>query len=132
MEIKLITMLLLMTFSVSCKNQKFICAEIKKSEIPPTVMHNINFQFNRCRVRCFDLNKWEALPIKDCPELNPLAEQGFSVSQEVNENGVTEESINLEISACDGIIGFSADDASKKVRPSVKALANIKKDSCGE
>lgn len=129
MEIKLIMILASMIFFGSCKNQKFICSEIRQAKIDPVVMYDISFVFNRCRARCFDVNKWETLPLNSCPQLVPPEYEDFKI--DYDEKGVAQ-AINLDLEDCEGVAGFNLDAIGKEIRPKVKRLASLKVDSCGE
>lgn len=113
----LVPMILLsMTFLVSCK-QKIICEQVKGAQIKPIIMKDISFQFNRCRLRCFDFNKWAELPMNKC--------EGFAQLTE-------EKSINLPLEVCDELVGFDLEDIALEVKPKIKKLSTIKSDLCGE
>lgn len=124
MEIKLLTIMLLTIFSTSCKQQKLICKEIESAKINPVVMYDVSFVFNRCRARCFDVNEWKALPISNCPKLN----QDQIISESTEEGFV--ESVNLDITACEGVAGFSIDDIAREMRPKIKRLSDLNEDIC--
>jgi len=138
MRTKLTTILLLTTFLISgCKNQKFICAEIKSARVAPVAMYDVSFVFNRCRVRCFDVNKWETLPLNSCPQLTPPEYEDFLVENnedELKKLGLkgSAEAVNLDINDCEGVIGFKVDSIANELRPKIKRLHSLKVDSCGQ
>lgn len=127
MTTKLITITLLTIFLVSCKNQKLICNEIKSVRVPPVVLKDVSFQFMRCRARCFDVNKWEALPIANCPEISH-----FDLNYDTNDllNG-SNEVVNLPLQECEGLAGFSIYDIGLFIKPTVKRLSEINEATCG-
>jgi len=103
-----------MTFIVSCK-KKLVCNEIENNLIPPLILSDISFQFNRCRIRCFDFNEWKELDMKMCKGFEQLTD---------------EKSIDLPIDACDGLAGFSNEDMALEIKPRIKRLNAIKNDVC--
>lgn len=123
--IKIHMITLLMMFSISCK-QQVICSQIKSAEIKFHPMYDVSFQFNRCRVRCFDINKWETVEASLCKELDGYLPQ----VQSFTENKKTFEGINLPIKECEGIAGFKLEDIAADVRPNIKKLDSIKQDYC--
>lgn len=99
--------------------KKIACAEVKKYQMKPLPAGDVSFQFNRCRVRCLDPNRWTELPLKACGNHFPNAEEGEYVR-------------NLPIGYCDGLTGFFAKDVAMEIRPKVDALNDIKDDYCGQ
>lgn len=101
------TMMLLTIFLVSCQSTyqtKLTCAQIKRHQIPSVEFCDISFEFNRCRCRQFDMNNWEAVgTAQDFP-----------------------------IEYCEGVAGPKLPDIAVDVRPRVKALAQIRRNLCGE
>lgn len=137
MGTKAITILMLMTFLISCKNQKFICREIKNNMIAPTVLYDVSFVFNRCRARCFDANKWETLPISSCPKLIPTDLKFLDIVEDHDELSKLQlkgspQAVNLDLEDCEGVAGFKVNDMALEIRPKVKRLNDLKIDSCGE
>lgn len=124
--IKLHTIILWMIFLTSCK-EKIICENIRISQVSPVPMYDISLQFNRCRVRCFDLNNWNSLPLSKCPSIPQGAEDASFFDDKSN----LIEAINLPISYCDGISGFDVDSIGSNIRPNIKSLASIRKETCG-
>jgi hypothetical protein len=111
--IKLSMMLLWMIFLSSCKT-KIICAQINSAKIKPVMIYDVSFQFNRCRGRCLDVNKWETVPLNQC-------------------SGTQEDlgdSVNFPLESCEGIAGFPFDDIANNIRPNIKKLDAIKEDYC--
>ena len=123
--IKLLTITLWTIFLTSCR-QQIICSNIKMNMIDPVPMYDISLQFNRCRVRCFDMNNWSALPLTSCPNLP----QGFEDASFI-ENEKLIEAINLPLESCEGIAGFNPDSIASEIRPNIKSMASIRKDTCG-
>jgi predicted alpha/beta superfamily hydrolase len=101
---RLIMIALLMIFSGSCQtvNQKVVCSQIRKHEIPVVKMCDISFKFNRCRCRNFDLNSWNAVG----------------------------EAENLPLEQCEGVAGFFVEDIAVKIRPNIKAMYRLKENLC--
>jgi hypothetical protein len=102
-----ITMMLLMTFFLSgCRSveRRITCAQIKNHQVPQNMFCDVSFKFNRCRCRQFDMNEWEAVG----------------------------DPIDYPIEECEGIAGYFLEDIARDVRPNVKALANLRRNMCGE
>lgn len=99
-----IMILLSMISLTSCRSveRRLICAELKKQEIDPVEMCDINIKFDRCRCRMFDMNSWNALS----------------------------EPINHPLSYCDGMAGYKLNDISLEIRPKVKAMYRLKANLC--
>ena len=125
-----------MTFIVSCK-KKLVCSEIENNLIPPLILSDISFQFNRCRIRCFDFNEWRELSMDKCPQ----AYGYFKPSEELEAMNERELknfkaelskilSTDLPIEACDGLAGFSNEDMALEIKPRIKRLNAIKNDVC--
>ena len=113
-----ITMMLLTILCLSaCRTieTNLVCSQIAKHQIDPIKSCDISFKFNRCRCRCFDFNTWNQLNLNKCKEFAP-------------EEGVR--AINYELEACEGITGFTLDDAANELRPNIKALSNIRGNLC--
>lgn len=126
--------MLLTIFLNSCKT-KIICAQIKSAEIKPLKLCDISFQFKRCRCRCFDINKWNTLPIKQCTELATYADENpQSFTPENIDSSLDKisqsESVNLPIESCDAIGGFTLNDMAKEIMPNIKKLNAVKNDYC--
>lgn len=113
--IKRLTIILLILFSITSCKTKIVCSQIESAKIAPLILYDISFQFNRCRARCFDLNKWVTLPLNQCAGM-----EGYNLS----------ESANLPLESCEGVAGFSIDDMAKEIRPKIKKLDSIKIDYC--
>jgi hypothetical protein len=103
---KVITILLLTISLVSCRSieRQMICKELKNQEIKPVTLCDISFQFNRCRCRTFNFNKWQAL---DAP-------------------------VNLPIEACEGMAGFKLEEIATEISPKIKAMGRLKDNLCDE
>ena len=128
--IKLSMTLLWMIFLVSCKSQ-IVCSQIKEAEIKPTPMCDISLQFNRCRCRCFDVNKWDTLPLRYCPDMRTeLGFVDYSDSFAKDKKFSSTEAVNLPLNACDGLVGFHFTYIADNIRPKVKQLNIIKEDNC--
>lgn len=128
--IKLIMILLWMIFLTSCKSQ-IVCSQIKEAEIVPTPMCDISFQFNRCRCRCFDLNRWDSLPLRYCPDMRvELGFVDYSDSFAKEKKFSSTEAVNLPLNACEGLVGFNYKHIASNIRPKVKQLNIIKEDNC--
>jgi len=110
---KAITILLLMISLTSCKD-KIVCAQVESSKIKNLILKDLSLQFNRCRVRCFNLNSWKTLPLNKC--------DGFE--------GIEGEQEDYPIGFCEGLSGFDVSDMAKHIRPKIKELNAIKEDNC--
>ena len=120
---KQIIMLALTIFLTSSCKDAIICAQINSAKIKPLVLKDISFQFDRCRIRCFDINTWATFP-----SLNACEE--FKDDLETPEKENEEPYRDYEIKYCDGLSGFDVKDMAKVVRPKIKELAQIKEDNC--
>lgn len=100
-----------MTFLISCDSvqTKLVCAQIEKATIENIPMCDISFKFNRCKCRCFNINKWKTVPDEAC---------------------VNFASGEYPLQHCDGVAGFLLSDISTEVRPKIKLLSNTKADYC--
>lgn len=121
----------LMIFIVSCETQqKIYCAQIKSATIKPLLLRDINFQFNRCRIRCFDVNTWGELPFNQCAPVQAGIEfTSFKEDVIIKGKKMAE---NYPIELCDGIAGFTNTDMAVEIKPKIKKLNSIKNDLCGE
>lgn len=109
---RLIMTALLMIFLTSCRSveRRVICAEIRKQEIAPVEMCDIqvdtdvfeNLVSARCRCRQFDINSWTALT----------------------------EPVNHPLWHCNHIAGYRLEAIATEVRPKVKALYRLKENLC--
>lgn len=101
---KILTIALLMISLVSCRSieRRVVCNELRKHEISPVEMCDINIKFDRCRCRSFDLNSWNELS----------------------------EPVNYPLSHCDKMTGFNTDVAAVEIKPKIKALYRIKENLC--
>ena len=128
MKIINLSMILLLTISLSSCRTAIVCSQINSAQIKPLKLCDASFQFNRCRCRCFDMNKWQTLPLNQCGmELNHNEEGVNKIL------GVTEQlsdTVNYPLEACDGFVGFNADDMANEIRPKIKKLDAIKGDYC--
>lgn len=98
------TMITLLTiFLVSCPGP----------QIKPRLMCDISFQFNRCRCRCYDLEKLKETEPEKC--------------------GIDSENKkwNEEIEFCEGISGFYLEDIATHIIPKIKEKKQYIKDECG-
>jgi hypothetical protein len=102
-------MLLLMIFLSSCRTA-IICQQVESSKIPFVKLYDVSFKYDRCGVRCFDLNTWATVPLEKC---------GENLSE------------SLPLESCEGIAGFSLSDMAIEIRPKIKKLNQIKIDACG-
>ena len=102
----------LIIFLVSCKT-KIICSQVNSANIKPIPICDLSLQFNRCRCKCFDPNKW--LPTDDIY---------------CSHNGESFKSGSYPIDYCEGIAGFFLEDIATEVKPKIKKLAKIKSDNC--
>lgn len=119
-KIKLSMMLLLMIFLTNCRT-KIICSQIENSKFPPLLMYDISFKFERCRARCMDINTWTTLPLAKC---------GVKLDDTELMAIIADNSINYALEKCEGVAGFSIDDVALTVRPTIKKLDQLRKDSC--
>ena len=101
---KLLTIVLLTTFLVSCRSieRRMICSELDNYQIKPIEMCDINIKFYRCRCRQFDFNSWEALS----------------------------EPINHPLEYCDKLVGFNINDIAVEIKPKIKAMYRLKENLC--
>lgn len=107
---RIITMLLLTTFLVSCKT-KIICAEIKRNKFKAVPFCDISFKpVARCRCRCFDLNDYETVEDLACGE-------NFT-------------SGNFPLEECDQIAGPSLQDWAVEIRPKIKRYSQVRDTYC--
>lgn len=117
---------LLMTFTLSsCRTtyeQKLVCSQIAKHQIPPTPLCDISFKFDRCRCRCFNYNSWSVAPLTKCERFRDLSGAMSLVDGE--------EVLDFELEYCDGIGGSFAQDQVNNIRSNVKALNLIKENLC--
>lgn len=118
----------LMIFTVSCKT-KIICSQVKSTQIKPLILKDINFQFNRCRARCFDFNSWEELPFNKCAS-HVVPERFISFKEEEFSKEGVKLAENYPIEFCDGMGGFSNVDMAIEIKPKIKKLNAIKNDYC--
>lgn len=108
-------MILLVTIFLiaSCNGtiaRKVICAELTRIEIKPFITRDLSLQFNRCRLKCFDINKWETVPDKLCGE------------KFVSGNYALEE--------CDETIGMTKEIWAKEIRPKIIRMNEIRRTNC--
>lgn len=113
---KIVIIALLMTFLISCKNQKLICNEIRDNRIDNVVMYDVSFVFDRCRARCFDVNEWKTIDAVKCPSM-PAGEPVQTLI-----NGQYINSIDLPLEDCEGVAGFKIDPIAREIRPKLKRL----------
>lgn len=125
----------------SCKSfeTRLICEQIELYKIEPIKSCDISFQFDRCRCRCFDFNKWQALDAKFCPEFNNEVilnivrftdDKGIRVAKAVATKTERFQAVDYPIEHCEGLSGYNIKDAAIKVRPNVKALNEVKEQLC--
>lgn len=118
----LMIMLLMMFLSLgasSCSTtRKIVCAQVADNQMKPLASGEVSFQFNRCRARCLDPNTWQALPLKNCKDEFPDAEDDEEIAR------------NYPLAKCEGLAGFFVEDIATEIRPKVTALNQIKKDYC--
>lgn len=135
--IKGLTTVLLMTFFLASCKDKIVCAQIESSKIKPLVLKDISFQFDRCRIRCFDINTYNVLSMDKCPdtyeyfltreELSQFSAQEF---KDFKKYLKTLTSSDLPITACEGLSGFDIKDWAVQIKPAIIKLDNVKKDNC--
>lgn len=114
-----LTIMLSMIFLLnSCRTavQRIVCAQIREARLPNLIMKDVSIQFDRCRLRCFNLNDWQTLPLKEC--------KGYE-----NEAG---NSLNRPLIECEGVAGFSVEDWASEVRPRIKQLGGLRDDYCSK
>ncbi|MCK5608303.1 hypothetical protein KAR91_40855 [Candidatus Pacearchaeota archaeon] len=102
METKTITIMLLMTLWVSCQGP----------QLKPRISCDVSFTKNRCRCRCYDLEKLETTKPERC-----------NIDSESN-------AWNLAIEECEGISGLYLDDIAVHVKPKLKEKIQYYKDTC--
>jgi len=147
--LKTITLLLTIFLVSGCNSfqTKVICKQIKDYEIKPLPLCDVSFQFNRCRCRCFDYNKWTTYSdIKTCKNfeeevakkankysyfLNLILNTTRVVKLDVNGKVVEDyEAKDFPIEYCEGLAGFFLEDAAASIRPNIKALNEVKTNLC--
>lgn len=107
--IKMLMILVLMTACNSLE-RKLICKDVQRQEINSMPFYDVSFQFNRCRVRCFNLTDYT---IVDDSECGPSFVSG-----------------NYPLSACEGVQGFITEEWAAEVRPKLKNLRSVYLDEC--
>ncbi len=110
---RMLTTALVIIFLASCKT-KIICSQVKSATIKPIVLCDLSMQFNRCRCRCFNANRWAEVEDRACKWRYP----------EPFKKG------DYPIDYCEGIAGFYLEDIAQEVKPKVKKLSRIKTDYC--
>ena len=122
--IKLITILLLTTFLVSCQGP----------QIKPQVGTNISFQFNRCRLFCYDIMKAKKTKPEKCyeypkeiPREYPFyfeeAEKTIKIKRRFRRDKKKRIRYlkfipgNYALDACDETLGFYIGDYAVKIKP---------------
>lgn len=139
--LKTITMLLMMFSLNACRSfeTKVVCEQIEQYKIEPIKACDISFQFNRCRCRCFDFNKWQALDAKMCPDFNNKVikqivrftdDAGVITAKNISTKEERFQAVDFPIEHCEGLSGYNIKDAATKVRPNVKALNEVKEQLC--
>jgi hypothetical protein len=112
--IKLITTTLLTIFLVSCRGP----------QINPKVIGDISFQFDRCRVTCFDIMNVSSTKKERCNITKRLPKEWpVFYSLETTKKGkdfLQFNPGNYDLLTCDGLIGFHVDVYAKKVKPWAK------------
>ena len=113
-----------MIFLVSCNTfqTRLVCKQIKAHQIKILPLCDISFQFNRCRCRCFDYNKWEASTLRSCSGLVDEGEETKKI------NGI--QVVDKPLMYCEGVAGFFLEDAAQEIKPNIKALDQIKNNLC--
>lgn len=119
---KLITTILLTIFLVSCKGPR----------IKPQVIGDISFQFERCRLTCFDIMKMSSTRKEKCNITKKIPKE-FPIfySEEYDEEGdryLKFNPGNYSLQVCDGLIGFHVDTYATKVKPWGKKVIQYCKD----
>jgi len=79
-------------------------------------MKDISFQFNRCRLRCFEWYEWKQVPLARC--------DGYEEA--------LGDVLDLDLNACENLIGFEAKDMARHIAPRIKEVRSIKRDVCGQ
>ena len=110
---------------VSCQSttQRLACNGIRTHQIPPIAKCEASFTFVRCRCRCFDYNNWKTLDLNKCERFKPHLLEAFLDEK-------NQQTVDMELSFCDGIDGSFAADQAVDMRPHVKALADIRENLC--
>lgn len=85
-------MMLLMIFLISCN-----------AHIRPQLLRDISFQFDRCRIRCWDIANQETIPFQMC-----------------DDRYQSKGAIDFPIEYCDGIAGFKLEVIAEYILPDVK------------
>lgn len=111
-----------------------LCA-CKGPAITPQINADINFKFNRCRLRCYDFKEVDIAPDYKC---NKFYKRGdipqnfptyFRVATAQNGNDYLKFIPgNYPIEACDKITGFFLEDFAKKIKPEAVRLKEYYQD----
>ena len=109
--IKLCMTALLMTLCLSSCNS-----------IKPQVNCDLNFQFDRCRCRCYDLNNATTLPAEKCnnPIKSIYVEKPFYVNTGNENKDIIFIPGNYELRVCDKMTGFFIEPFAKYIKPKIK------------
>ena len=100
--IRMIMIVILMICLISCETPSF----------KPVLQCDISFKFDRCRCRCFDINKMETVGPKEC---------GFDIDVP---------DWNLSPEMCEGFVGFHYETWGRDIIPKAKELYRYYQDTC--
>lgn len=75
------------------------------SSIEPQRFYDVSFQFNRCRISCFDLKKVKNIELNNC-----------FTEQEIRDH-YDGSQLSYPIEECDGIAGFKLEDWAINIIP---------------
>lgn len=93
----------------------------------PQIVADISFQFDRCRVRCFDFEKVKEVGQDKCDRFPKTIPEAYAdyFSEATNSKGYTYLTFkkgNYSLGTCDMLIGVSAIDYANEIRPWAKSV----------
>jgi len=112
--IKMLMTMLLMIYTTSCTsvNTNIVCSQLRKSDIKAMPWHDISIKFDRCRVRCLDIDSFKQVPDGEC--------------------GDDFRSGNFPLEKCEGVAGFKQVNWAREAKPKIKKRRNLYGNLCGE
>ena len=87
------------------------------------VMGDLSIKYNRCRIRCYNIDLLETVPEFNCDK---KLSDNFPVFYDRRDNFLKFISGNYPLEVCDQLIGFYANDFAKKIKPQIRKA----KDAC--
>jgi len=79
--------------------------------VKPQLSYLASFHFNKCQVRCLDIQTLKTLPAEQCG-----ADFGGA------------DSLDLPLQECDDVMGFKLETIAKEIRPQAKESLQCSKD----